>query len=202
LSLALTRLAVRTLPGFRGDWARAMAAEVHHCESESAALVWAMGCVLAAVRERGVEMLRGNWRISNWIAVPEMILCFAPLTFAWFDGMTTLSRMTGGATSGGPAGLLVVTGFIILETLGPVGLMCAFGSLLLGRSIRTPWLRTALVVGPMVNGLALLALGSVFGLLQTFDFWCGMVLLSALPALGALHLLRLSPMLGGDVQAA
>lgn len=139
-------------------------------------------------------MVKGNFKISTWIAVPEMLLCFAPLTLGWFDALGALSAMTARHETGA-SGLIAVVTAIILATVGPAGLVCAFRLLILRRTIRSGWLRAALIAGPITTGVLLLAQGissRSLTLGDAFNFWSGIVLLSALPALAAIHLVRLS----------
>ena len=130
-------------------------------------------------------MLKGSLRVSAWVAVPEMLLCFAPLTIAGVDGVQTLSSTLRHPAPGDPNVVAVLFMVVTLAAIGPVGLVGAFRLLLEARPIRARWLRVALVAGPVLNGAALI--GS-----QAFDLWPGLVLLSVLPALGAAHLIHLS----------
>ena len=174
-----------------------MLAELHHCDSDGAALKWAIGCLIAALRERIASMVRGDLRISHWIAVPEMLLCFAPLTIGWLDAARALGSMAGGAGFVSSGTVLSAAAALVLATTGPVGSLAALRVLLLGRISHARWLPKVLLFGSIINGLVLLATaargGGAFGSLEDFDFWCGLVLLSALPALGAAHLIVLYP---------
>jgi hypothetical protein len=75
----------------------------------------------------------------------------------------------------------------------------------LGRPTRSQWVRAALVTGPILNGVLTIVFrwlveGSEvlsFKSAAAFDVWSGLLLLSALPALGAAHMLRLGRT-GGD----
>src|SRR5437868_15413775 len=87
LALALMRCAAIALPATRADWASAMNAELDHFESDREASVWAIGCVVAALRERANVVFIGNLKVSRWILVPEMLLCFVPLTVLWLDAI-------------------------------------------------------------------------------------------------------------------
>jgi hypothetical protein len=90
---------------------------------------------------------------------------------------------------------------VTLATLGPISLIAAFRLLALGRSIRTEWLRVAMVTAPILYGLLEVYIRFAFGgpaafrfsAADTVDFSSGMLLLSVLPSVGAAHLLRLGP---------
>ena len=220
LTIALMHCVSHMLPRRRGDWAKAMRAELEHLESDSDALAWAMGCLAAASKERIVTMITGNLRVSRWILVPEMLLCFVPLTFGWLDaigGGSGIVRLNGNVIHKeflhAPGGIFILAALIagaVLGAFGPLGLTTAFRLVVSGRAPRSQWLRTALVAGPIVYGVLTLvtrlALGGAgalgFGAVDSFDFWSGMLLLSALPALGATHMLRLAPQSPHETLAA
>ena len=130
-------------------------------------------------------MIKGNLRICTWVAVPEMLLCFAPLTIAFVDAVQTLSGMLQHPAPGGSGAVAVPLLVVTLAAIGPLGLVSAFRLLFNTKPIHAPWLRMALVAGPILNGVLLIAS-------QAFDFWSGLVFLSVLPALGAAHLIHLS----------
>lgn len=204
-SLALAALAARLLPPERAAWAAAMIAEVRHCDGERAALAWASGCVAAALKERMTSMVKGNLRVTAWVAVPEMLVCFAPLTIAFSDAVRTLSGMLHSPLSGGPTALAVPLVAAALAAVGPVGLVGAFRLLFIAKPIRARWLRAAVVAAPILIGVILLAQATgtrAPAASLSFDFWCGLVLLSVLPALGAAHLIRLSSAISPDVAPA
>jgi hypothetical protein len=191
-SLALVRLAARLLPAKRAAWASAMIAELPHCDDEGAAVVWAVGCVVAALKERVSAMFKSSLRISTWVAVPEMLLCFVPLTIAFCDAVQALSSALHRPMSGDSNDAAVPLVAAALAAMGPIGLVVAFRTLFNAKRISARWLRTALMAAPVLNGIVLIAQGlseRVAGTFQAFDFWSGLVLLSALPALGAAHLM-------------
>lgn len=155
-------------------------------------------------------MLAAQLKISRWILVPEMFLCFIPLTLAWLDalvGDSGIVRLNGAVidkyflhTSGGVFALLTMITRAVVGVLGPVGLASAFRLVATGRSPSRRWFRTALVAGLAVYGVlslaCRLAIGGTsalsFDATDSFDFWSGIVLLSVLPSLGAAHMLHLA----------
>jgi hypothetical protein len=211
LTLLLMRCADQLLPASRDDWAKAMRAELDHLADNRDGLAWAMGCLVAASKERIVTMVTGNLKISRWILLPEMLLCFVPLTFGWLDaigGSSDVMRLGGDAIQkrflqvpGGSFILAALLAGAILGVLGPLGLTAAFRLVFSGHAPRNQWLRTALFAGPIAYGVLTvfirLAAGGAGALAlnaaDSFDFWSGVLLLSALPALGAAHMLRLAP---------
>lgn len=156
-------------------------------------------------------MLTGNLKISRWIFVPEMLLCFVPLTLGWLDalgGSSGIVRLNGDVIQKyflhSPGGTLALLGLIagaILGALGPLGLTAACRLVVSGRPRGSRWFRRVLVAGPAVFGLLMLAtrlaIGGTgalgFDAPDSFDFWSGILLLSALPSLGAVHMLRVAP---------
>lgn len=210
LALSLLRSVDQLMPTSRLDWTRAMWAELDHMEDDRQALRWAVGCVVAGSKERISTMLAGNLTISRWILVPEMLLCFLPLTLGWLDalvGGSGIIRLNGEViekyflhTPGGVFALVTMITAAALGVLGPLGLAGAFRLIATGRLPSGRWFRTALVTGPTLYGvLALasrLAIGGIgalsFAALDSFDFWSGILLLSVLPSLGAAHMLHLT----------
>lgn len=207
LALALMRCVRRVLPPDRLDWAKAMQAELDQLQNDRDALAWVIGCVIAGSKARIKSMLTGNLRISRWILVPEMLLCFVPLTFGWLDalgGSSGIVRMNGEVIQRyflhTPAETLALVALIagaVLGSLGPLGLTTAFRLVVSGRAPGGRWLPTVLVAGPALYGVltlvAQLAIGGMGALgldaPDSFDFWSGILLLSVLPSLGAAHLL-------------
>jgi hypothetical protein len=158
-----------------------------------------------------MTMLTGNLRISRWLLGPEMLLCFVPLTIGWLAGIggnfgighlnsQVLHKYFISVPGGIPA-LITVVGFATLGFIGPVGLAVAFRLIVVQRPLRQRWLAALLVAGALAFGALIVGCrwateglqGFSFASVDAFDFWAGLLLLSALPAAGAAHMLRLSP---------
>ncbi|MFL6603565.1 MAG: hypothetical protein ACJ8R9_19870 [Steroidobacteraceae bacterium] len=211
LALSLLRSVHQLLPISSLDWAKAMRAELDHLEDDREALRWAIGCVVAGSKERISTMFAANLKISRWILVPEMLLCFVPLTLGWLDalvGGSGIVRLNGDIIEkyflrapGGIFALVTMIAGAALGVLGPLGLASAFHLVATGRPPSRRWFRTALVTGPALYGaltlVTRLAIGGKsalsFDALDSFDFWSGILFLSALPSLGAAHMLHLAP---------
>jgi hypothetical protein len=220
LTRTLMRCAAQLLPRTRADWAKAMQCELDRFENDRDALVWAIGCVLAGIKERINAMFTGTPKISRWILAPEMLLCFVPLTIAWLDGIDGVSgivRLNMDVIQryfiGVPGGTLILAVMLagaILGALGPIGLVAAFRSIVLGLPLRSRWLGTALVIGPILYGVLTIVARSAIGgsaalsfeSVDAFDFWSAVLLLSVLPAMGAAHLLHLGPPSPGRTPAS
>jgi hypothetical protein len=210
-TFALMRLAARLLPGTRADWANAMRSELDGIRSDGDALGWALGCVLAGFKERINFMITARPKVSRWILAPEMLLCFIPLTIGWRDGIvgsSGIARLDMNVIHRYilevPDGMIALTAMlagVFLATVGPLGLLAACRSIVWGRPVQNEWARVFLVVAPMLYGLLTLVCrlavdGSSsisFRADDAFDFWSGIFLLSALPALGAMHMLCIFP---------
>jgi hypothetical protein len=206
--------ASQLLPAARANWARAMRSEFDHIKDGRRAFLWALGCVFTGIKERMASMIKGNLKISRWLLAPEMLLCFTPLTLLWLDAIDGSSGWTPLnaaaihkhflSVPGGTAFLITLIAGAALATIGPVGLFAGFRMVVTGRPLKNAWLRVALIAAPILFGAMTLLLrlsetGAAafdFAAVDAFDFWSGIVLLSALPALGAAHLLRLSPLPG------
>jgi hypothetical protein len=211
LTLALMRLATQLLPKTRADWARAMHAELDRIGDQQEAFAWALGCVLAGLKERINVMITSHPKISRWILAPEMLLCFIPLTIGWRDGIVGSSAIVRLDlyvvhryfldVPGGTLILIAMLTGVVMATVGPLGLFAAFRLIVWGRPPRSEWVRACLVIGPILYGLLTLFLRVAidgfpsFGFRtdDAFDFWSGILLLSVLPALGAIHMLRIFP---------
>jgi hypothetical protein len=210
LARFLLRHLHRMLPTSRLDWAQAMRAELDHLEDREA-LRWAIGCLVAGSKEWIGTLFAADLKISRWILIPEMLLCFVPLTLGWLDavvGGSGIVRLNGDIVEkyflhaqGGIFALATMIAGAALGVLGPLGLASAFRLVATGRPPSGQWFRTALVTGPALYGVLTLvtrlAVGGKgalsFDALDSFDFWSGILLLSALPSLGAAHMLHLAP---------
>ena len=188
-----------------------MRSEFDHIENDRHAFLWAVGCLLTGIKERMNTMIHGDLKISRWLLAPEMLLCFAPLTLLWLDGIdgtSGLLRLNSTVihkyfigVPGGTAFLISIFAGIVLATIGPIALLASFRMILLRAPIKNAGLRIALIAAPILYGLMSVALRAAETGAATFDpasadafdFWSGIFLLSILPALGAAHLLRLSP---------
>jgi hypothetical protein len=210
IASALMTVSALFLPPRRQSWAAAMRAEYEHIHVDRQAFTWAAGCVLVSLKER-IIMIKGNLKISRWLLAPEMLLCFLPLTLLWLDGIdggSGLLRLDRASIQkyfiGAPGGTVFLAALIsgvIFATIGPVALFAAARQIIWDRPITNTWLRGALIAAPTAYGaMAVLSRmvdmgAAAFSAVpaDAFDFWSGIVLLSVLPVLGAVHLLRLSP---------
>ena len=202
---AALALAARVMPRCRADWMRAIEAELEFLDDDRVALGWAAGAVVAAIDARIHAMTTGDLRIARPLLAAELALCFAPLTIGWLDGIAAAARLLGDGATGlerllADGAAPTVATLVLGGALGPLGLLAALRFVAWARPVRIKALRVALVAGPTLLGAGLLAarLGAGVELLgarsaDAFDFWSGLVLLSALPVLGALHLLHLGP---------
>jgi hypothetical protein len=211
IASALMRGTATLMPAARIGWMRAMRSEFDHIDNDRQAFLWAAGCLLTGFKERMATMIHGDLKISRWLLAPEMLLCFAPLTLLWLDGIDGRSGLLclNGAVihkyfigvPGGTALLISMIAGVVLATIGPIALICAFRMIALRSPVKNAALRVALIAAPFLYGLMNVTLRAVetgaaafdFASADALDFWSGILLLSILPALGAAHLLRLSP---------
>lgn len=156
-------------------------------------------------------MKTGSLQISRWVLVPEMLLCFLPLTLAFVGSLyevLDIARLDAThlhkyylATATGWL-FLISTPLVVLATAigGPVSLAVTAWYVGRRRGLRARWLWQSMVVAPLLMGLGLITLRLSNGGLaafapnqvDAFDFYGGVIMLSALPALGAVHLRGLS----------
>ena len=205
LAQVIVRLACRLLRDERCEWAAAMRSELAFIDGGRAALAWACGCLVAAAKERIAMMRAGNLRISPPVAALEMLFCFAPLTLGWWDALAGVSGLVRllpiiehgqlARVPGAESYAALMVFMTIISSAGPLGLVLAFRSIVLGRGLRNRWLRGALIAGPLLWGASSLLGHGVQapGADNAFDFWSGMLMLCALPVSGALHLAHLRP---------
>jgi hypothetical protein len=186
-----------------------MSAELDFFENDHNALSWAVGCVIAALKERVRTMLASNLKMPQWVLIPEMLLCFVPLTLGWLDAMLAtvgifgVVRLNGqidfATVHGGALALAPIVAGAVLGALGPLGLVAAYRLIVLRHQTSARWIRYALIAAPLLYGVLILitqliiggtsALG--FDSADSLHFWSAILLLSALPTLGAAHMFRL-----------
>ena len=211
ITSTLMRYAVRLLSPSRLDWGKAMSAELDRLENDRNALFWAVGCVVAALKERVSAMFTGNLKISRWVLLLGMLLCFVPQTLGWLDailgtlGTFGIIRLNGQvdfvSVHGGALAVAPIVAGSVLGALGPLGLIAAFRLIVLGRQTSSQWIRHALIAAPLLCGVLTLstqlfiggagALG--FDSADGVHFWSAILIMSALPTLGAVHMLSMEP---------
>jgi hypothetical protein len=209
MTRTLMRCAIRLLPPTRLDWAKAMRAELDCFENDRNACFWAAGCVVAALKERMTAVFTGNLKIPRWLLILEMLLCFVPLTLGWLDGMLATSGIFGVfqlngqidffTVHGGALALAPIVAGAVVGALGPLGLVAAYRLIILGHQTSTRWTRYVLIAAPLLYGVLILITRLVFGgtgasgfdSADNLHFWSAILFLSALPTLGAAHMLRM-----------
>ena len=207
MALVLMRLAARLLPPARADWARAMLGEIYHMNQDTQALVWAVSCITASLTMRIKAMIIGNLKISRWVLTPELLFCFTPLTLAWYDSIFGTSgiiqlnpeivqRYFLNSTTGTIALIIMVT-LSVLGIFGPLGLVIAIRTIAQGRCLTDKRLLIALCTMPVLLGAIHFTSWLLMGTSIKFDHWAGLILVSLLPALGAVHMRYLSPSVSG-----
>jgi len=182
----------------RGQWGRAMRAEIEHIDGDYEALRWACGCALAAITLRRTDMDMGTLRVSRFVLALEMALCFVPITLGWFDvmfGMSgvawldvdTVERYYLGTTEGVTV-LTMILVWAVTGLVGPLGLIVAARHIALGWALRHGWLIALLIAGPMAGGAVYLAANFIMGSEWSIERLGFYVLFVAVPLAGALHL--------------
>ncbi len=162
-------------------------------------LVWALGCLLAAIKERCTPMETGTLRISRPVLLLELIVCFAPITIAWFDvafgtfGVTHLSTATVREyfldSPLGMALLAMMIGGSIIGLIGPVGLLLGMRAAITGRGLQNRSLGMAMVIGIASYAMASVALRLIEGPGAYAADISFIVLIVALPIFGIAHLM-------------
>jgi hypothetical protein len=150
------------LPTERKPWADAMRAEVAHLSSR-AALGWAFGCLIAAIKHRFAPMNTGTLRISRWVMLVETLGCFGPATLFWFVltfGPSGIVRLNGDFIAKSflsqPGGTYVFTMWClgtVIGLIGPIGLYLGLRYVVTGRALDNRALGIALIAGPAFSML-------------------------------------------------
>jgi hypothetical protein len=168
--------------------------EIEHLPHDRDALFWAVGCIVASYLERSRTMVVGTFRISRLVLAVETLVCFFPLT--WLFGALA-SRGVYGFAGPLPMDAWFFT-MLSVAAIGPIGLVIAFKSAVLGRPRLSRAAEAVLCVsaawtflaygGQMLERSAWLSAhpDRVFDALGLF------VMFAALPVLGAAHLVYVS----------
>ena len=147
-------------------------------------------------------MMTGDLKISRFILVPEVLLCFAPLCLLWLDAARTISGLTQLShpyihqnlldTADGAMILLRLGIGIVVGLLGPLGLIAALWPILSRRPLKNRFVGAACIAGSVILGFVYFASATFLepGVWQNPDYWRLLVLL-ALPVPAAIHLMRI-----------
>jgi len=203
IAFMLMKLALRILPSSCNEWARAMLTEFHYLDRDHDALLWAGGCVIAAISMRLDTMIIGNLKISRWILIPELLLCFVPLTLFWLDtsfGIYGIFRHNMDFVQQnivrfpeGTAFTVMILTTAVLGLLGPVGLISAFRLIVLKQPVHARIAGIGLIAGPFILGIVtvtcLLLMRPVIWL---DELGLVMLLFSVMPSIGAAHMFYIS----------
>lgn len=195
------RLAAALMGKDGSEWSRAMSAELNHVPADQR-LVWALGCVIAALKWRFETMRSGNLRVSKGVLLLELVVCFLPITLGWWDVAFGASGALGLnqdiinehflATPLGRIVLGMMIGGALIGLAGPIGLFLASRAVIAGIGLRSRALGIAMIAGVTLYVIASMLLRLFSGpgaYAATFSF---IVLIGLLPALGTAHLMYLS----------
>jgi hypothetical protein len=195
----LLGLADWLMPAERKEWLAAMRAEAAHLPS-GAALSWALGCVVSALKER--TMLRtGTLDVSRWIFAFEL-LCFVPITIGWWDavaGDSGVIRLNGEIISRyflenahSKFILAMMIASAVVGVVGPVGLMLSGRFILTGRGLRSRAAGFAMICVLLLVGAAWIVARVIWGTGAYAASFSSMLLLVFLPAAVLWHLMALA----------
>lgn len=200
LTDALLGIARRLLPPERRAWGDAMSAEADHIPGDNR-LLWAFGCIWAAMKLRFDPMNTGDYRVSRGVMLVEALGAFGPLTLAWFVivfGPFGVARLSGEiidkyfrSSPGGDYILVMMFVNSVVGVLGPIGLFLGLRYVLTGRGIESRALGWTLAAAPVLANLVGTIASKFWG---PADFHVGLAftfLFAWLPALVILHLMWL-----------
>jgi hypothetical protein len=152
------------MPCERRDWAEAMKAEMHYLP-HGAAFSWAVGCLIAALKQRFTPMRTGNFRINRWVFLVEILGCFGPATLAWWEftfgpsGAAYFgSQLFGMRFQNLPAdfqyALGLHAGHAITGLVAPIGLFLGLRYFMRQRALDNRALGYALIAAPILQTIA------------------------------------------------
>ncbi|HEV7607128.1 MAG TPA: hypothetical protein VGO61_07315 [Steroidobacteraceae bacterium] len=195
------RIAEWLLRKERGDWARAMRAELPHLDNEQERFRWAFGCLIAAIKQRFAPMDNGTLRISRWVMFIETIGLFGPLTLAWYEftfGPSGLVRLNSDliernflSQPGGTYLLILWYAVTITGLIGALGLLLGLRYVWSGQALRNRALGLTLIailLAPTVFGMVANLIMGPIGPEPNFGI---AIMFVVAPAFGLAHLLYL-----------
>jgi len=184
----------------RGDWARAMRSEFQYVNTADR-LSWALGCVVAAVKQRWVPMDTGTLRISRWVMLVETLGCFGPPVLGWyllvFDQPGIIHYSFADIQRwylpqpGGAFIIWMMYATAVVELIGPIGIFLGLRYALFGRALDNKTLGAVLIVAPIALTIGGWIGGTIYGLPE-FRPAFGLLLLYTLPIAGFAHLMYLA----------
>lgn len=148
-------------------------------------------------------MIVGNLKISHWILIPELLLCFVPLTLFWFGtsfAMYGIFRHNLDFVQQniirfpeGTAFTVMILTTAVLGLVGPAGLITAFRSIVLKHPIHTRMATIFLITGPVILGIvSVICLLLIKPIVWLDELGLVLLLFTLLPSAGAAHLYYLS----------
>jgi hypothetical protein len=198
---SLLRLAEKIMPREHAEWIGAMRAELAHMPSR-AALTWAFGCVVAAIKRRLVPMQLGTLRIPRWVMFVEVIGSFVPLTLGWYAitfGQPGVLRhawdLIDRTYQSVPGGTYIVTMLltgIVIGLLGPVGLFLGLRYVFTGRALGNSVLGYTLIVVPLVYAVIATFAGYLVGPPDFAPIWSLTIVFTVVPVACVAHLMYLA----------
>jgi hypothetical protein len=204
----LLRLAAWLMSRGREDWLAAMRAETAHLPPR-AALSWASGCVVSALKER-VMLRTGTFEVSRAVFAIEM-LCFVPLTIGWWDAIAgnsgilhlnaDIASRSFLDTAQGTFILAMMIASATLGIVGPIGLWLAGRHVVTGRGLRSRPGGAAMIGALLATGAAWIMARAVWGEGAYAASLTSLLLLVILPAAVIAHLMAVAPRreTGGNV---
>lgn len=162
----------------RIQWLRAMSAEAEYVPDRSV-LKWASGCVLATAKMRFMDMVTLKRDVSRPVLTLEVLICFGSLVFAGVQFAWILIRAPSLSSRLNP-GMLIIAG-ILLGVAGGFGIVHGLRQIMQGKSMPASSAVLIVIAAAVFAAAMWVADSSVWSSRE-------LVLLSVLPAIGALHL--------------
>lgn len=195
------RLAAWTIEKQDSEWARAMRAELEHVPARVRSS-WAIGCLISAIKRRLDFMRIENFRVSRGVLLLELLVCFVPLTWGWWEvlfGSSNILRLNpalveehflGSSLGIGVLGMML--GGVVIGIVGPIGLFLMSRAVMSGKGLGSrPWGLTmiAAVAGYAAASILLRLIAGPGAYAADLSF---ILLFGILPAAGIAHLMYLA----------
>lgn len=169
-------------PRNRIDWLQAMSSEAEYVPDRAKG-IWAIGCLMAVLKMRCVDMFTLKHEVSRPVLTLEIFVCFGSLVFAGIQFAKLFFQLPSLSMQLNPGALIV--GGMLLGVAGVLGISGGLRQVFQRKSLSKP--AAILIIAVAVAfGVAMFAVdGQMQMLRDTF-------LLCVLPIVGAVHLRSLA----------
>lgn len=170
------------VPKKRIDWLQAMSSEAEYVPNRAKS-TWAIGCLIAVLKMRFVDMFTLKHEVSRPVLTLEILVCFGSLVFAGIQFAKVFFQLSFPSTQLNP-GALIVSG-MVLGVAGILGISGGLRQVFQRKSLSKP-AAILIVAASVVFAVAMFAADGQSQILRDA------ILLCVLPTVGAVHLRSLA----------